>query len=208
MRGDMTVRDFPDTRDSLLMRIQDPADHLAWMEFVAIYRPLVYRIARKKGMQDADAQDLAQKVLIAVAGKIGDWESDPDRGKFRSWLGQVARNAMIDAFRRNRPDAPAGGTQAVQALGDQPDSADAPWEQLEQEYRREVFRWAARRIRLEFAEATWLAFWRTTVEGMSVRDVSRQLEISEGAIYTARSRVMRRLKQEVAQHESTLEPGS
>ena len=73
---------LPNTRASLLLRIKDPADRDAWDEFVLIYRPVIYRMARKRGLQDADAQDLVQRVLGSVAAKIDDWQPDAERAKF------------------------------------------------------------------------------------------------------------------------------
>lgn len=75
--------DTPSTRYSLLLRIQDPQNDAAWAEFVAIYEPLVYRLARRQGLQDADADDLCQEVFRAVAGAARRWTPDPCRGSFR-----------------------------------------------------------------------------------------------------------------------------
>lgn len=195
----------PDTRDSLLLRLADGEDQEAWRQFVAVYRPLVYRIARRQGLQDADAQDLAQRVLVSVAGAIGRWRSDPRRARFRTWLHTVARNALIDHLRSARPDAAAGGTTAQIQLQDAVDlgAADPMADPLlESEHRRAVFRWAAREVRPEFAESTWLAFWRTAVEGEGVAEVAEELGKSSGAVYIARSRVMQRLREKVVQYES------
>jgi RNA polymerase sigma-70 factor (ECF subfamily) len=192
------VHEFPETRNSLLLKLRDPADCDAWHEFAAVYRPVVYRMARRRGMQDADAQDLAQGVLMSVARAIGQWEADPNRARFRTWLARVARNAIIDTFRRTYPDAGKGGTTQVTRLEQQP----APDDEIDREHHREVFRWAARQVRWEFAEETWLAFWQTTVENKSPKDVATELGKSVGAVYIARSRVMQRLQQKVQEAES------
>lgn len=189
-----TVHEFPDTRNSLLLKLRDKGDCESWHRFVAVYRPVVYRMARRRGIQDADAQDLAQAVLISVAESVDRWEADPRRARFRTWLSRVAKNAIIDAFRRRRPDAATGGTTEVTRLQQQPEPDDA---ELEREHRRELFRWAARQVRREFAEETWLAFWLTAVEGRHVKEVAGQLGKSAGAVYIARSRVMRRLQERV-----------
>ena len=83
------MHEFPETRDSLLLQIRDRSDRESWYEFAAIYRPLVYRMARRRGLQDSDAQDLAQRVLLSVASAIIDWEADPRRARFRRWLARA-----------------------------------------------------------------------------------------------------------------------
>ena len=186
--------EFPETRKSLLVRIQSPRDDEAWREFVAIYRPVVYRLARQRGLQHADAEDLAQRVMIAVRRAIGNWDADPAKGRFRSWLARIAQNAIINALTRRPPDAAAGGTAILELLDEQPEPDQHTQENLEAEYRRSLFRWAAQRIRPEFRDGTWDAFWLTTVEGRAWRRLARALGKTVGAIYAARSRVMRRLK--------------
>lgn len=186
--------EFPETQASLLVSIRDPANEQAWSTFCELYRPVVYRMARRRGLQDADAQDLAQRVLVSVAGAIGEWESDPQHGRFRHWLARVTRNAIVDAFRRVRPDAARGGSSVLRALSQ---SAAANETEIEHEFERAVFRRAASVIRSEFASATWAAFWETTVLDRSPGDVAASLGQSVGSVYTARSRVMRRLREAV-----------
>ena len=191
--------EFPETRKSLLVRVQSLHDEEAWREFVTIYRPVVYRLARKRGLQHEDAEDLAQRVVIAVRRAIGNWEADPSKGRFRSWLASIARNAIINALTRRPPDAAVGGTSILELLEKQPEPDHRTQENLDREHRRSLFRWAARRIRAEFRDGTWDAFWLTSVEGMGVEEAASTLGKSVGAIYAARSRVMRRLKDELEQ---------
>lgn len=186
--------EFPDTRASLLVDIRDPANVRAWSVFSELYRPVVYRMARRRGMQDADAQDLAQKVLVSVAKAIGDWDEDKGRGRFRHWLSRVTRNAIIDAFRRMKPDAPVGGSAITRILNQSPAAHET---EIDYEYERALFRRAARLAQKEFQESTWTAFWQTTVEDRSIAVVAQELSQTAGAIYTARSRVMKRLKEVV-----------
>ncbi|HVW36616.1 MAG TPA: sigma-70 family RNA polymerase sigma factor [Pirellulales bacterium] len=187
---------FPTTRHSLLVRLRDSANHEAWEEFVLVYSPAIYRFARKRGLQHADAQDLAQTVLSAVAQRVANWKPDADRARFRTWLARIASNQTITMFRRHKPDAARGGTTAVAVLNEQ----QAPATDLELNCRREAFRALARKVRAEFEEATWQAFWMTAVEGVSVEEAACSLGRSAGAIYTARSRIIRRL-QELAKSE-------
>ena len=199
------MQDSPETRDSLLVRLRDHTDGEAWGEFVAIYRPMVYRFARRRGFQDADAQDLVQRVLLAVSVKIEDWSEEGGNGRFRAWLSRVSRNALIDAIRRVRPDSGRGGTNVLRNLAEQPDRVEDVEAEIQAEYEREVFRWAAHQVRNEFETASWDAFWLTTVEGEDVSAAAQQLNKSVGSIYTARSRVMRRLQEKVREYEDESE---
>jgi RNA polymerase sigma-70 factor (ECF subfamily) len=94
----------PETRASLLIRIRNPADQAAWQNFVEIYRPVIVRLARKQGMQEADANDIAQQVLFAVAKAVEQREHDPKRAKFRTWLRAVVHNAILNTLTRGKPD--------------------------------------------------------------------------------------------------------
>ena len=104
------VTEFPETRESLLAQVRSPANREAWDDFALIYRPVIYRLARRRGLQDADAQDLAQRVLMAVASAIGSWEKSNESVRFRHWLRRVARNAIVNALSRRPHDRAAGGT--------------------------------------------------------------------------------------------------
>ena len=191
----------PETRPSLLIRVRDPADHAAWREFVEIYRPVILRLAEHKGLQAADAEDIAQEVLVTVAKSVEQWEHDPKRAKFRTWLHCVANNAALDALTRKKPDR-GSGDAALEAVLDQRESKGGPGSDfLRLEYRREVFRWAARHVRPEFRPETWDAFWLTAVERRSVEAVAEELAKDAGAIYAARSRVMRRIREKVSEYE-------
>jgi len=186
----------PETRDSLLLRLADAADHEAWCQFTAIYRPLIYRVARRRGLQDADAQDLAQRVLLSVAGAIDQWHTRPKRARFRTWLHTVAKNTVIDHLRTAKLDVAEGGTSAQLRLQEATDSR-ADEAELDREYQRELFRWAAREVRGEFEETTWRAFWLTAVDGLSIPAVADELGKTVGAVYIARSRVMQRLRAKI-----------
>ena len=192
---------FPETHVSLLVRLKDPGDYTAWNEFVAVYRPVIYRLARKRGLQDSDAQDLSQEVLIAVAKAVGGWKPDPNRGRFRTWLIRIAGNAIINVLTRGRPDGAIGGTSFLEAIRQQAEPNLAA-EDIKREYQRELFRWCVKQIRCEFHESTWNAFWLTTVEGLSIEETAARLGKTTGSIYASRSRIMRRLRERVRQYEN------
>ena len=87
----------PTTRASLLLRLRDPRDHEAWVEFDSRYEPVVYRVLRRASLQDADAVEVLQKLFLAVNRNIGHWEHVGDRGSFRGWLRRVTRN-LVDSW--------------------------------------------------------------------------------------------------------------
>jgi RNA polymerase sigma factor (sigma-70 family) len=188
----------PGTRLSLLVRLRNAQDEQAWAEFSAIYSPLIYRLARRKGLQDADAADLVQEVMRAVASAIDRWDPDPARGPFRNWLFRIARNMMINFLASRRRHPPGVGGTAFSCMieesvvASQEDSA-----QFDLEYKRQLFRWAADQIRDEFLDSTWSAFWKTWVVGKKAKDVAEELGLSVGAVYMARSRVVARLREVV-----------
>lgn len=187
----------PETRSSLLLRVRDPSDHEGWVEFSEIYRPVICRMARLKGMQAADAEDLAQQVLWAVSKAIDRWQPDSQRASFRTWLATIARNAILNALSRGIPDQ-ATGTDTVQELLAQfPDRHGPDSDLLKLEYRRELFSLAVKEIRSEFTDETWQSFWLTAIEGLDIETAAQELSRSRGSIYASRSRVMKRLKQKV-----------
>jgi RNA polymerase sigma factor (sigma-70 family) len=196
----------PRTRPSLLVRLKAPRDERAWVKFVEIYEPLIARLARRAGLQEADANDLTQEVFCAVTGAIEKWDPNPARGSFRSWLSRITRNLIVNllaARRRQTASYGTGGTDMVALLEAQPTPDGEDSALFDAEYRRRVFTWAAGRIRGNFHETTWQAFWRTGVEGHDVHSVAVSLGLTPGAVYVARSRVMARLRQEIEQLEGT-----
>jgi RNA polymerase sigma factor (sigma-70 family) len=195
-----TVSNQPATRASLLLRVRDPRDAAAWEEFVALYGPLVYRFARNRGLQDADAADLTQAVFQALAGQVRRLDYDPRRGSFRGWLFAVVRN-QFGTYRRGLDRAPRGsGDTGVQAMLERQPGRDADDQaDWDQEYARRLFRWAADRVRESFKATSWQAFWRTAVDGHGAADVAADLGLSVGAVYTAKSRVLDAIRTEVEQ---------
>lgn len=193
----------PLTRASLLYRLRDPNDTEAWREFIRLYASLIYGFARKRGLQDADAADLMQDVLRSVSGAIGRLEYDRAKGTFRGWLFSITRNKVfnfLDASRR-RPRG-SGDSSTQQRLDELPDRSpdEDDWDR---EYERKVFSWASERIREEFQPSTWKAFWMTAVDGDSASEVSRELGMSPGAVYVAKSRVLARLREEINQLDAS-----
>jgi RNA polymerase sigma-70 factor, ECF subfamily len=186
--------DTPETCHSLIVRLQCRDDEAAWEEFVAIYRPVIVRVAVARGLQPTDAEDLAQQVLLSVARSIPQWEHDPARARFRTWLGRIIRNAVVNAVARRTADRGIGGTGAMVSLRNTVSPQD-DLALLETEWQREAFRWAADQVRDEVDTSTWEAFRLTAIESLPASEAARRTGKSIGAVYMAKSRVMKRLKE-------------
>jgi RNA polymerase sigma-70 factor (ECF subfamily) len=192
------MAETPETRASLLVRARDLRDGPAWTLFAEIYGPLIHGFARKKGLQEADAADLTQDVLASVAQAIRKLDYDPARGSFRGWLFTAVRH-RLSRYLRHRPHQPpgSGDTDMLDLLEQQPAKAEsALWDT---EFERRLFHWAAEQVRPTVSDSTWQAFWQTTVEARPPKEVARALGIAVTAVYMAKSRVLTRLKELIAQ---------
>jgi RNA polymerase sigma-70 factor (ECF subfamily) len=186
-----------ETRASLLMRLRATDDSLAWSDFVGIYEPVIYRIARSRGLQDADAREVTQDVLLAVAGAIHRF--DPDREtRFSGWLARITRNATIDRLRRQR-ERGSGLSDMIRTLQEVPETLQTDSAIFDLEHQRQVFRWAAKRVRGQVTAQSWQAFWSTAVDGESADSVAKQLSMTVGAVYVARCRVLAKIKSAVSE---------
>ena len=188
--------EFPETSHSLFARVKDLGDGAAWTEFLGIYQPVVFRMARRRGLQDADAQDVMQQVFLSISKSIEGWIPGDLQPPFRAWLTTIARNAITKALVRRPRDAATGSTSMVELLDAQPDP-QATTAEILAEARKELIRWATEQIRSEFSEATWNVFWLTAIEGVPIAEVAKSTGRSAGAVYVARYRVIARLKEKV-----------
>ena len=192
------------TQKSLIFRIRDVSDAVAWSNFVEIYGPLVYRYGRRKGLQDADAADLSQAVLTEVAHCIDRFNYDAKLGKFRNWLMVIARYKLSRLSRKQARHTGSGDTHVMTLLDQQP-SADEFAEKWEAEYREHLFRWASDQVKNEVTDQTWQAFWKTAVEEKSPAEAAEELNMKVGSIYVAKSRVMIRIRDKIASVDDSVQ---
>ena len=178
------------------MRSRDPQ---AWRRLTELYGPLVYHWGRRQSLSAEDASDLTQEVFTAVAGAIERFLHSPERGTFRGWLWTIARNKLRDHFRREADrEAGAGGTEAWRRLSSIPEEwSDESHIATDRVELQRLFQRALDRVRCEFEERTWQAFWLSTVEQQDTGDIAKQLDLSANSVRQAKSRVLRRLRREL-----------
>jgi RNA polymerase sigma-70 factor (ECF subfamily) len=183
------------TPASLLEQLRQPSDPAiagpAWNRFVALYTPLLYQWARRLGLQDAEAADLVQDVLLILLEKLPSFSYDP-RQRFRGWLWTILCNKWRENRRREAARPRGGAAGLSDAIV--PDGVEAL---AESEYRQYLTGRALQLIRNEFEPATWTACWEYVVAGRAAAEVAAELGISVGAVYVAKSRVIRRLRREL-----------
>lgn len=192
------MNEIPQTRASLLLRLGNESQD-AWPEFISIYESALYGFCRFRGLQDADAQDVIQDVLTAVIKKLPDWNPDSSQGSFRGWLFRVARNIAVDQVKRKAKKVTASGDSRVaRMLAEVPGPADPHDQSFETEYQRALLDWASSQVKAEVRENTWLSFRMTAIEGQKAEQVAEALGISVGTVYTAKCRVVARIRNVIA----------
>lgn len=196
-----TILNGPDTRKSLLASLNDSAAESAWNEFVVLYRPLIIRVARAKGVQDADAEDLAQEVLTRVERSVGSFESQGP-GSFRRWLSQVTRNLVINFLTRNKELNGTGDSNVQSLLRQHADVGNQTGTLFDFELRRIRFQQAAEVVSEQVARSIWQCFFLTAVKDEPVAAVAKKLNKSEGAVRVARCRVLAKIRSEVQSYDT------
>jgi RNA polymerase sigma-70 factor (ECF subfamily) len=180
------------TSVSLLERLREPGQAEAWERFVELYTPLLFYWARRAGLQSADAADLVQDVFTVLVRKLPDFRYDGQKS-FRSWLRTVTLNKWRDRGRqRGRLPAEDGAANLDELAG--PEGLEKFWED---DHRRFLVHRAMELMRAEFEATTWQACWEHGFQQRPAREVAAQLGISENAVYIAKVRVLRRLRQEL-----------
>ncbi len=180
------------TPASLLQRLKRPDDQDAWQRFVKLYTPLIYDWARRAGLSEDEAADLAQDVFLLLIEKLPQFQYDPKRS-FRGWLKTITLNKWREGIRRGR-------IKTLHASDDEFSDggvADPVAVFEEAEYQQRLVRQAMGLIRTDFEPVTWNAWWEYVVIGRPATDVANQLGITANAVYLAKSRVLRRLRKEL-----------
>ena len=187
---------------SLLARLRSRSEE-DWARLVALFSPVVYRWARKAGLQDSDAADLAQEVFAAIHVQIDRFQKTETSGTFRGWLYGITRNQILLRYRKlGREPRAEGGSTALHRLHKTPDPTPTalPAELVDaddEETQAILAHRCVQLIRQEFEPRTWSAFEAVAVQGRLPADVAADLGLSVGAVYVAKSRVLKRLREEL-----------
>ena len=201
--------DFIPTRQSLLSRLKDLQDQASWEDFFQLYRKLIYSMAIRAGLSQPEAEEVVQETLISVANTIEKFKYDPQRCRFKSWLGLLTRSHIAACFRKRYrekagplPDSSGTGTAAVDRLPD-PHSfdGDALWEE---EWRKHLLAAALERVKRLVSPEQYQLFDFYVLKEVPVLEVARTLEVSVGQIYLAKHRVSKLLKKEVKRLEAEM----
>jgi RNA polymerase sigma factor (sigma-70 family) len=184
------------TRASLLFRLQQtPNDQQAWAHFVDRYGPQVHGWCKRWGLQEADAADVTQSVLLQVTSKLGEFQYDPAK-RFRGWLKTLTQHAWSDLHRRRA--AIGSGGSAMLALLERAEARDDLAQRLQETFDHELLEQAYEEVQGRVEPRTWQAFVFTAIQGMTGVEAARQLGMQVGTVYVAKSKVQRML-QEIVQ---------
>jgi RNA polymerase sigma-70 factor (ECF subfamily) len=184
------------THLTFLLRLRDRSDRVTWEAFHERYGQLLYRYARTRGASHADAEDIVQEVELYLFKALNNFEYDATKGRFRAYL----RSAVVHAMSRRASKQAAGPTMLDphnfdHLASEQEASQDARWER---EWQLHRLRWAMRTIATEFEAMTLKAFELHVLAGQPVDETAKQLGLSTASVYQARSRVLRRLREQLA----------
>ncbi len=202
------MADLPSTRVSLLVRIRDAQDADSWRQFVGVYAPLVYGYARRRGLQEADAEDVTQEVLRAVGAAAGRLAAIAGQGSFRRWLCTVTHHKIYDLRAQRLRQTQGSGASGMQKLLEEQPASQEEQTLWESDYERRLFTWAAEQVRPRVEAATWQAFWQTAVAGRAAKEVAAELKLNVAAVHLAKSRVMARLRKVIQAVEGEECPGT
>jgi RNA polymerase sigma factor (sigma-70 family) len=190
------------TRRTLLERLKHWDDSQSWQEFFDLYWKLIYGVAVKAGLSDAEAQDVVQETVIAVARNIGEFEYDPSRS-FKAWLLNITRWRITDQFRKRLPVARPKTTPPDDSTRTDPvdkviDTKTAEVDRLwDKEYEEHLLGVARKRVMQEANARHYQIYDLHVVKGWPVEKVARLMSVTEALVYQVKSRTERALAKEI-----------
>ena len=200
----------PTTQVSLILRLRDRSDAEAWEQFVSIYHPLIWSVAKRLQMSDADANDACQNTLLRLSQVVHQWSPNKANSNFRGWLFRVARNCMLRQFKKDGRRTISAVDQEGEQFLDQLAEDGVKGETLFQlEFRRQQFAIAIETVRPSVKPLYWEAFQLSYIENLGIKETAERLETDVKTVYVARHRVLNRIRSEVnklSQWQDYLDP--
>jgi len=182
------------TRASLLIRIKDPNANEAWSEFHDLYAPLIYRYARRRGLNREDADDIRSECYKSIVQQIGAFDYDKAKGGFKAWLRTIVDRRVVDLFRKKREQqAKSGELQQIEAVHT---SAEEVWDT---EWKSQHLKHCVEQLRGEVSRTTFAAFSMVVIEGRPVVEVCDELGMNSNQVYKAKARMLRRVREKMAE---------
>jgi RNA polymerase sigma-70 factor (ECF subfamily) len=207
-----TNDDWLPTRTSLLKRLKNWDDQESWKDFFDSYSKLLYSVAVKSGFADAEAQDLVQETVIAVAKHIPNFHYDPALGSFKAWLLSILRSRIIDRVRRRRrrpqpaEEAATESSSRTALLHRIPDPAPAEIDRIwDEEWQQHLLGLALQRVREQATPRDFQIFDCLVNKAWPIQQVTKALQVNEARVYVAKSRVAALLRQEVERLQTQLQ---
>jgi len=189
------------TSYTLLMRVRDVSDQQAWNEFVECYAPKIFLWCRRFHLQESDASDVTQEVLVKLVSAMQSFVYDPARGSFRGWLKTITTNAVRDLGRTWQRDGRAVGNahlaQLLESLED-PKAVKVLEEVIEGAHQQQILQEAETQVALRVQPHTWKAYQLTAMQQRPAAQVARELQMRISEVYVAKSRVMKMLRETIA----------
>jgi RNA polymerase sigma-70 factor (ECF subfamily) len=195
------ARTPPGTSLTLLQRLRDNQPE-AWRTMVQLYTPLIAHWCARGGVRGPDAEDVVQEVFRVAATSLDRFRLEREGDSFRAWFRGITRKILLAHYRRTdrEPQAP-GGSDALEQLHEVADAASTASEEEDPPSELQALRLRALElVRGQVEERTWRAFWLTAMEGQSPVDIAASLGVSSTAVRMAKSRVLRRLKEQFGEH--------
>lgn len=180
------------TPTSLLERLRQQFEPVAWARFVELYAPLIYACGRRVGLQDHDAADLTQEVFVTLLHVLPTFTYDRHKS-FRRWLQTITLNKWRNFCKQPERRMVRSADGELEAVADA-NNLESFWEA---DYQQHILKRALAIMQADFQEKTWKACWETVVNDRPAAEVAAELGLTVGAVYAAKVRVLERLRQEL-----------
>ncbi|HBE72059.1 MAG TPA: sigma-70 family RNA polymerase sigma factor [Planctomycetaceae bacterium] len=176
--------------------MRNPDDDEAWQDFVRVYSPLIYNYCRSRHVQAQDAADITQEVLLRVNRAIASFEYSSKRGLFRDWLARIVRNELSRYVGKKRTGTTVQHSQ--HEFLEEPGASGEDGSLWQEHFQQHILNVALERTKPQFETVTWRLFTQAWVEQKNAADVAEEQSVGVDQVYVAKSRVLKRLRQEVS----------